>query len=219
MVAWEGAAAGWCRLACDFLQAPHPFSYHLSPARSHHNSLTPRDLSWMFCQLYPLPQPPPPPAPPPAPATSPCCLPACLRHLIQGQPGLPPPGLLRAVTHSPCRLSASMSSPRICDRVGLRQVLGNKLRHTGPWFGMGQEHMSPHFQIPLFTMYREQGMGEDVFRFRELQPASLAEVGADSISLGPHAELGKLPLSSLPSTPGHLRLGRSSEEACGCYDY
>lgn len=62
-------------------------------------------------------------------------------------------------------------------------------------------------------------MGEEVFHSRELSPAALAEVGADSSSLGPHTELGKLPLSSLPSTPGHLRLGRGSEEACGCYDY
>lgn len=117
-----GGAADWFRLPCDVLRAPCLTSLVTCLELPHS---TPCDLSAPTASA------------PPAPAPSPCCcllllpacLPACLRHLIQGQPGLPPPGLLRAVTHSPCRLSASMSSPRICGGVGLRQVLGNKLRY------------------------------------------------------------------------------------------
>lgn len=111
-----GDAADWCRLPFDVL-AGHLFSRHLSPAWNYH---TRRPVTSLHPLLPPLQHQLPAPA---------ACLPACLRHLIQGQPGLPPPGLLRAVTHSPCRLCASMSSPRICGGVGLRQVHGNKLRY------------------------------------------------------------------------------------------
>lgn len=94
------------------------FSRHPPPVICHLAATTPspfpRDLSYTHCQPAPTPSAPALPLPQlqaPAPA-------ACLRHLIQGQPGLPPSSLLRAVTHSPCRLSASMSSPRTCDSVG-----------------------------------------------------------------------------------------------------
>ena len=106
---WRPGLVSWVR---GFLQAPSPMSFVTCLEPPH--TLTPHDLLCIYCQLYPLPQPPPNPSP--STRHQPL-LPACLRHLIQGQPGLPP-SWLQAVTHSPCRLSPSMSSPRICDSMG-----------------------------------------------------------------------------------------------------
>lgn len=74
---------------------------------------------------------------------------------------------------------------------------------------MGQKHMLPtsKYDSLICRGERESKIWEK--RCFTLEPAALAEVGADSSSLGPRTELGKLPLSSLPSTPGHLDWGEA----------
>lgn len=76
-------------------------------------TLTPHDLLCIYCQLYP---PSAPPSPSPSTRHQPL-LPACVISFRDSLACL----LLACFRLSPtppCRLSSSMSSPRICDSMG-----------------------------------------------------------------------------------------------------